>query len=103
MRGDLQHGVHPAEVVTVQVAEEDVTPRGEGEGKRPDGPRGDLVELSDPIQPVFVHAQTVGTQGESIRREVRPDDYELVCGRRVVVNLQDDVTAGHRGCCAVDM
>src|SRR6476661_5369479 len=103
MRGDLQDGVHPAQVVTVQVAEEDVATGSERQGKRPDRPRGDVVELSHPIQPVLVHAQPVGTEGESIRGKVRPDDHELVRGGRVVVDLQDDVTYGHGGCCGIDV
>src|SRR5512132_1573481 len=87
MGDDLQDCVHPAEVVTVQVAEEDVATGSEGEGKRPDRPRCDVAELSDPVQPVLVHAQPVGTEGQSVRREVRPDGHELVRGGRVVVDL----------------
>ena len=89
--------MHPTEVVTVEVAEEDVATGREGEGKSADRPGADLVELSDPVEPVLVHAQPVGTEGQPVRREVRPDDDELVRSGRVVVDLQDDVTAGHRG------
>src|SRR5580765_3971480 len=73
MRADLQDGVHPAEVVTVQVAEEDVATGSQGERKRPDRPRCDVVELADPVQPVLVHAKPVGTERESVRRKARPD------------------------------
>ena len=87
--------MHPTEVVPVQVAEENVATRGQVQGKRPQRPGVDLVELSDPVQPIFVHAQPVGTEGQSVRREIRPHDHELVCGGRLVVDLEDNVTAGH--------
>ena len=73
------------------------------QGKRSDRPGGDLVELSDPVQPVLVHAQPVGAEGQSVGGEVRPHDHELVRGGRLVVDLDDDVTVGHGGRPVVDV
>ena len=82
--------VHPAQVVTLEVAEEHVASRGQAHVERLAGRDAHLGDLSDACEHILIDAQTVGRDRQPVGGEIGADHDELVRGGPLVVDVEDD-------------
>src|SRR4051794_24724214 len=94
MHGHL--GVHPAQVVTLHVADEDVGPRRKPEDQRHGPAHVHLRHLTDVPDGgrVLVDGEPVRPERHPARRPVGLEDHELVRGRPSIVNVERDEAGG---------
>src|SRR5436190_19511781 len=77
VRADLDHRVHPTQVVALEVAEQDVPPRQETQEELTRFAHVEVRDLTDiPEQwGLLIDGEAVGAQGKEIRSQVRSDHH----------------------------
>src|SRR5687767_14225011 len=76
--GHLDRGVHPGEVVPLEVAEEHVASWLEPDGHLPGRPVLDALDLVDRLEAVLVDAEAIDPDRQILIRQIGSHDDELV-------------------------
>src|SRR5215207_2300668 len=97
--GDRERGIHPTQVVALQVAVQDVVAWRQVQDQGlavVDVEALDLVEKVD-AGCFFVNRQPVGLQRQLVRGTVGSYDDDLVGGRALIEDAEADGAGGHKG------